>query len=123
MLLPGTLTYSLVIFGLIISVIAFYFYRIAHQDFTGQQVALVEGMMSRDSYQGSGRSHTTFYFYVIDGRRFPVSEDAYDALRQDIPVRAYYAPASMTLLNMELLDKAPEPTNTLGLGKLPYTDF
>ncbi len=70
------------------------------RDLQGGRVLMVEGLVDRwvsVHDKGSGYS----YYYVLDGKRFGVSHDAYNALVVGIRYRLYYAPKSGILTSIE----------------------
>lgn len=64
------------------------------------KVKSVDGPIARE-IRRSRYSHS--YYYVIDGYRFQVSTEAYNALVEGRPYRVYYASHSQQLLSLELL--------------------
>jgi hypothetical protein len=64
------------------------------------EVSSVEGPGARDSYQ---YRYFRSYYYVIGGRRFPVSKAAYNALLDGKLYRIYYVPHSKRLVSIEPL--------------------
>ncbi|MEO8607001.1 MAG: hypothetical protein ABI690_03930 [Chloroflexota bacterium] len=65
------------------------------------RVEVVSGTGSKYTTQGRRQRHIN-YHYRIDNLSFSVSQAAYDAFIENVPYRAYYAPHTKTLVNMEV---------------------
>jgi len=71
----------------------------------------IQGVASKckERVRGSGRSAVTWYrsytyYYVINDRFFPVTQEAYGALIDGLQYRAYYLPRTKRLISIEALE-------------------
>jgi hypothetical protein len=72
------------------------------EDALSGRVEVVAGRGSKYSRVSHGRrSSTTHYYYEIGMMRFEVSRAAYHAFVEGVAYRAYYAPHSKNLVNIE----------------------
>ncbi len=76
-------------------------------DVSEGRVLTLEGPVYKRKVSTSGsRTRRTDYFYEINGRRFEVSPQAYEALVAGRSYRLYYTPHSKSIVSIELLDSA-----------------
>ncbi len=101
-----------IIFGLI-TLYAFWYAFVARgsyrEDAEEGRVASLEGNADkyvRVEHSRRGRGGTTYhyyYYYTLEGMKFQVSQQAYQALVVGLPYRFYYLPRSRALVNIEPL--------------------
>lgn len=74
--------------------------RVVAAEGDGQKVKVVS---RRSGGTAAGGSRQTTYYYQIGGKRFKVKPEAWDALVEGVPYRAYYTRLSGMLVNLEPL--------------------
>jgi hypothetical protein len=96
------------LFVLIPAAVGLYYIGTAAADLVLGRVQMVEGDGQKVYTTSRSRSSATAgystqhsYYYEVGGKRFKVSLDAWGALVEGVPYRAYYTPLSGTLVNIE----------------------
>lgn len=67
-----------------------------------------QGVGRKQKRTSGGKSRSTTYYYVIDGKSFQVSRRAYNALFEGIAYRIYYLPRTKKLVSIEPVDVTTE---------------
>lgn len=95
---------GLVLLGL--SLFGVYYLVTTGLDFLNREVVYLEGtgLRQRKLERDTDGSTRELYYYLVGGREFKVSEDAYQAFENGRRYRVYFTPRRKRMVNIEVLD-------------------
>lgn len=73
-------------------------------DMSVSSLEQVQGTGHKEKRTGGGKSRSTRYYYVIDGKSFQVTRRAYTALIDGLHYRLYYLPRTKKTVSIEPVD-------------------
>ncbi len=77
-------------------------------DMSVSSIEQAQGAGRKEKRTSGGKSRSTRYYYVIDGKSFQVNRRAYTALLEGIDYRIYYLPRTKKLVSIEPVDVTTE---------------